>query len=288
MNGLKINYDELDWEDWIVPCGPLYQGQKFTGIAYKENHNGLYEEWEYEEGILHGRNYLVDKKHNLVLKESFYEQGTPVKTHFRWLHNRSLKHTKTYRQGQLQTATIQNSDGKLLFMFESNTMTAKEWFVNGNIRSEKKMILAGMFYVAVSEKYWTENGIWLMTTAKEKDPGFNADHLLNFSFELNTPEEEKAFIHYAQHLLETETNIGIEYLQKNTQHNNPFFRYQAVRLLGTTTDKSSIPFLEALLNDHLQPQKEMTIDWQGTGHSSQTEFTIAKMSGIAINNINGE
>jgi hypothetical protein len=173
----------------------------------------------------------------------------------------------------------------LLFKYERAKKRLTEWFANGNKRTEKVLISTENLYQFKLEQYWNEQGIWLMTVKDKSFFEFNEDYLLENSSDLTTEDEEEVFISFSKYLLENKLEIGLKYLQKHTTHSNPFFRYQSARLLSNTNDINSIPFLEKLLNDTLQPETEMKIDWHGSGHSKKTQYPISRMAEIAIENI---
>lgn len=283
MTELKIKYDELDWEDECVPYGAIYKKKKFTGIAIDEFDDGSYEKWRFYNGIVHGHTYFFDKKNNKIMREGFYQNGVPVSTHFSWISEN--KHTKTYHEGTLLMVKIEDKNKTLLFEYEREKMSLTEWFNNGNKRSEKLLISTDNLYQFKSEKFWNENGIWLMTINNDKLYEFNSSYLSEHSHDLNSEDEERIFILYAKQLLEEQYNIGVKYLQLNTTHKNPFFRYQCARLLSNTNNQESIIFLEKLLLDDLHPETKLSIDWHGHGSSKKTQYPISKMAQIAIENI---
>ncbi len=114
---------------------------------------------------------------------------------------------------------------------------------------------------------------------------FNESYLLQFTSKLDLKDHENVAVKFAENLIENNKETALLYLHQMTIHPNPFFRYQAARLLEKIPDKSSIPYLESLLNQHIQPETKMTIDFQGFGNSSKTAYTIAKMAEIALNQI---
>lgn len=282
MTALQVKYDDLDWEDYCVPYGALYNGKKFTGTAIHEFGDNFCER-NFVNGLLNGRYYILDKKNNKTIQEEFYENGISVKTHFTWI--KENKRTKIYNQGKLLSIKIEDKDQTLLFEYDKEKMSFIEWFKNGNKISEKYLISSDNLYQFNSEKFWNENGIWLMTITNQDHYEFNNAFLLEHSFELDSKNEEKIFLLFSQQLLNKQYKNGIKYLQLNTTHKNPFFRYQAARLLSKTDDLKSIIFLEKLLSDHIQPQTELSLEWDNTGSSTKTEHPISKMAQIAIENI---
>lgn len=285
MTEFRVNYDELDWEDPCVPYGAKFKGKKFSGIASKEFRDSLYEEWCFIKGIVNGRNFLYDKTTQELLKEEFYENGTPIKTHFKWVGNRSFKHIKSYVDGLLVFAKIEDENGKLLLHYDRETMKLTEWFNNGVKSSEKNLESTNNLYKFKKEQFWNENGVWLMTITDKVNYQFNDYYLMENSDKLYTEQEEKVFIHFSESLLSNNFQTGLSFLKRHIRHINPFFRFQVARLLGKTNDINSIPFLEELLHDDLQPTTNLKIEWDGTGSSKKTEYSISKMAEIAIENI---
>ncbi len=126
----KIKYDELDWEDPCSEFGAIYNGEKFSGVAYDEEQS-YYAEFHFKQGLAHGRNFQIDKNTNQIWREEFYDSGVPVKTHFNWAMNYTKKHIRKYEDGVMIFAQIENELGQLLFEFDRKTKEIKEWYFNG-------------------------------------------------------------------------------------------------------------------------------------------------------------
>lgn len=285
MTDFRVKYDELDWEDLCVPFGAILNGEKFSGIAFQEHSNGIYEELSFQNGIFNGRNFLFDKVKNELVQESFYENGIPINTHFNWFNYNSFKRIHSYFDGKLDSIKIEDKNRNLLLFYDRDSKKFTEWFENGQKSSERELESTDNLYQFKREQYWNKDGIWLMTINDKIDFQFNDIFLLENSDKLDTEQEEKIFIHFSERLLINQLEIGLNFLRKNIKHKNPFFRYQVARLLSNTKDINSVPFLNELRNDNLQPQTKLNIMWDGRGQSKTTEYPISKMAKIAIENI---
>lgn len=284
MEDSKVNIDDIDWEDEYSFSGCLYQGKKFTGIVF-EDEELFYDEETFLEGIRHGRAFYFSKIENKILRESFYQNGKPSGTHFSWIERLSKKVTKTFSKGEIESATVKNRDEILLFEYTKSNKTFKEWYENGVLSSEKILYSTDNYYQFESEKYWDQNKVWLMSVKDKTDYEFNTKYLLENSFQLHTAEQENIFIQFAEHLYKIDENSALDFLHKNIEHPDAFFRYEAARLLGNIKNIKSIPYLEQLLNDNSQPARGPITNWLESSLSCKTQFPICKMAEIALENI---
>ncbi|HEY1054490.1 MAG TPA: hypothetical protein VGE24_05125, partial [Emticicia sp.] len=77
MEVLRVTIDELDWEDPVVPWGPIYQDKPFSGIVF-DQWGSIYYERSYLEGELDGRLFMLNTSSNRLIKEMFFSKGISV------------------------------------------------------------------------------------------------------------------------------------------------------------------------------------------------------------------
>lgn len=278
---LRVPDCDIDWKDDIIKTGAMYQGVPFTGIVY-DGRDGVDEECIYANGDASGRFFCLDRLTNTLLAEGFFEDGKPVGTHFRWQARGREKVTKTFTDGIVMFAQIENTEGQLLYEFDGHRLHIKRWFPNGQARLLKKLQAYNKYYDFLEESYWDATGAWLMTKTNATEFAFNADYILDNSHLFETLEQVEVVRAFANSLLGTDTKAAVHYLAQLTWHPDPWFRFDAARLLGKSRQRSAIPHLQHLLDDHEIPFRILDSDWShGTGNTNQPH-SIAEEAKIAI------
>lgn len=284
---LKIKYSELEWEDDHCEYGAIFKANKFSGIAYHEDEEG-YCEYSFEKGLRHGRHFGLDKSTNNLNWEEFYSDDIAIGTHFGWRHYETRKHIKTFENGKIIIAKIEDKYGRLLFKFDRKNKELIYWNDKGIKYAHKKLIDGDNVYQFTEERFWNENGEWLMTVTNKTEYEFNTPYLMEKTSELETEEHGRIIQEFSKFLISNNKKLALFYLHKLTFHKTPFFRYYAAYHLSEINDESSIPFLKNLLEEHIQPERESIIDWQDIGHEIRAGCSIAEMASKTLKNINSK
>jgi antitoxin component YwqK of YwqJK toxin-antitoxin module len=127
MTILRVNYDELDGDEWGTDIWYL-NGEPFTGIAYELYKNGqlwgdgeymngqlsgAYHEW-YLSGQLKFEGYVVKLSERAKLGE-----GEPASWEHEWFENGQLKHERfSNKRGYCITEKKWNEQGELIYEYE--------------------------------------------------------------------------------------------------------------------------------------------------------------------------
>lgn len=282
---MKVPYDKITWEDAYCAAGALYNNKKFTGIAYEET-DDCYHEYSFLDGDRHGHHYGINNVTQEILWEEFYEHEMSVKTHFGWKYPENpKKYLKKYEDGIIVFAQIEDEYGRLLFEYNKKDKEIKSWYENGQQSFHKCLEHEDNPYQFSQEMHWNEDGVWLMTVKEKVNFEFNHHYLMQHTHELHTTEQELIIIEFSKYLIAHHTKTALYYLHELIYHSKPFYRYHAAWLLGKVCNQSSIRYLEDLLDDHLQPETDMYIDWKDSGHSSKAACTIAEMAKTTIEKI---